>query len=58
MCVGIVMGSPVGLGRRSWMRTLRVVGVMAWTRVGLANILGGGEVSGLLGWRGDGRLVG
>ena len=34
------------------------MGVMAWTRVGLASILGGGEVGGLLVWQGDGRLVG
>jgi hypothetical protein len=58
VCAGIVVGFPVVVGHRSWMRTLGVVGVMAWTRVGLAKTLGGGEVSELLGWRGDGRLVG
>ena len=40
------------------MQTGGVVGVMARTRVGLASTLGGGEVGGLLGRRGDGWLVG
>ena len=34
------------------------MGVMAWTRVGLASTLGGGAVGMLLGWQGDGRLLG
>ena len=50
MCAGIVVGFLVGVGRRSWMWTLGVIGVMSWARVGLANTLSGGEVSGLLGW--------
>ncbi len=58
MCAGIVVVFPVGVGRKSWMWTVGVVGVMAWMHDGLANTLGGGEAGGLLVWRVAGGLLG